>query len=401
MKSTFFKLLTLLLVICLAMAFPMAMMEGIEGPLEEQTFDLDGEEVTAAPEAISSEPEAAGMAVASGNVPTYKLMVDSSKTVNVGDVFQLVHGSFKALSYSSSDHWMMTDCNNGLITAKRVGETRIRVRFTNGRQAVLTLTIVDNTMPTRVVLKQPASMQLDLSQRLQLEARLYPSTAKSDLIWTSSADGIASVDNNGRVTPRNVGAATITVTTARGGFKDTIRLTITDKSMPTGISLNRSGTVRLGMGEKIKLTADLQPSGAASRIIWKSNYDIVATVENGVVCAIRPGTATITATTVRGNKRASVKIHVIDMHAPTSITIAAKSKKNLRVGYTRTMGYTVYGQKGYSIRQNLTWTSSNPRVLRVLNAKKGKFKAIATGKSKVTVTTDNGKKASFTLRVVK
>ena len=413
MKKWLRKGTALLLVLCLAIILPATLAEEvpegmIEPPAEEQNVTLDdagegseSEAISSAPETVSSDPEEAELAASSGNIPTYKMMINCEKRVNVGEKFQLVHGFYKVIAYSSSDNWTLADCDNGLITAKKVGTTKIKARFTNGQQAVLTLTIVDNTLPTKVVLKQAASMKLDIRSKLQLVAQLVPSTAKTALIWTSSADGIASVDKNGLVTPRNVGTVTITVTTARGGKKDTIKLTITDKSMPTGITLNRTGTVRLGLGEKLVLTATLEPAGAVSGIIWKSNYEGVATVRDGVVYGITPGTATITATTSRGSKKDSVKVHVIDMHAPTSIEIRATSKKNLRVGFTRTMGYTVHGQKGYSIRQNLTWTSSNPRVLKVINAKKGEFKAIAVGKAKVTVTTDNGKKASFTLRVVK
>lgn len=473
--------LMVLLIVCLAMTFPAAMMEEIEAPIEEQVIALEGDDA----EAIVSEPEEAELAADAAQVPTYRLMVNCNKKVNVGDVFQLEHGNFKILSYSSSDNWALADCYNGLITAKKAGVTKITARFTNGRRAVLTLTIVDDSLPTRVSLDQPASLRLDVGKTLQLKAKLYPSTTQSDLIWKSSADGIASVDANGLVTPHNVGAATITVTTARGNKQDSVKLTITDSTVPTGISLNKSGTVKIDLSQTISLIATLKPASASSDILWKSsatgiatvsdgvvypirvgtaiitattargNYsdkvkvvisdksmptditlnksgtvkldlyatlrliptikpasaesDIIwssnatgiATVRNGVVYPVKAGTATITATTVRGNKRASVKVNVLDMRAPTSIRIRGESKKTIHVGATRTMGYTVYGYKGYTIRKNLTWTSDYPSVLRVVDSKKGIFRAVSPGRARVTVTTDNGKKDSFLLRVVK
>lgn len=434
MKKTFVLRTALLFILCLMMAFPAAMMEGIEEPVEEQTVVLEGETSEAMPaeaagvvpeeeiadaeaekeapenlsdeetaeaaaEEIISEPETAEMADNS-EIPTRKLVQNTRMEVNVGEAFQLVHGSLKAAAYQSSDGWALASCKNGLITPIKTGYTEITVLFTNWTRATLKLTIVDKTMPTRVVLKEGKTEKIDISGRLLLNAQLYPSTAQSSLIWTSSAEGIASVDANGLVTPHNVGVVNITVTTARGNMKDTIKVTVTDASMPTQIMLNRSGTVKLDLYSTLRLTAKLKPSSASSSIIWTSNGNGIATVRNGVVYPVRPGTVTITATTARGNRRDSVKVTVLDMRAPTSIRISSASKKNMVVGTTRTMAYTVYGYKGYKIRKNLTWYTSVPQVLKVVDAKKGVFQAVGAGKSKVTVVTDNGKRDSFTLKVV-
>ena len=46
------------------------------------------------------------------------------------------------------------------------------------------------------------------------------------MVWSSSDEGIATVDSNGLVTAVSEGIATITVTTDDGGYQDTIEVTV-------------------------------------------------------------------------------------------------------------------------------------------------------------------------------
>ena len=64
----------------------------------------------------------------------------------------------------------------------------------------------------------------------------------------------------------------------------------------TGITLNKS-TVTITEGETETLVATIIPSNATDKTItWKTSNSAVATVSNGVVTAVKAGTATITAT---------------------------------------------------------------------------------------------------------
>ena len=64
---------------------------------------------------------------------------------------------------------------------------------------------------------------------------------------------------------------------------------------PTGITLNRT-SASLEQGETIQLTASLEPNNAIGNVSWQSNNVNVATVSNnGLVTAVGPGNALITA----------------------------------------------------------------------------------------------------------
>lgn len=71
-------------------------------------------------------------------------------------------------------------------------------------------------------------LSLEKGKTAQLSATVYPLSANTELIWTSSNEDIATVDENGYITAGNVtGAATITVTTKKGNFSATCDVTVT------------------------------------------------------------------------------------------------------------------------------------------------------------------------------
>ena len=118
-----------------------------------------------------------------------------------------------------------------------------------------------------------------------------------------------SVDE-GEVYAHNPGSAIITVKTYNGK-KATCKVTVIVPSGPTKVKLNKSGTVKLKKGKRLRLKATVTPSTAETTLSWKSSKTTVATVtQDGLVTAKKKGTTTITVTTGNG-KTAKVKIKVV------------------------------------------------------------------------------------------
>ena len=91
----------------------------------------------------------------------------------------------------------------------------------------------------------------------------------------------------------------------------------------TGISLDRnSATIK--EGEYITLVATVTPSNADNKSVsWSSSSDAVATVDaSGKVTGVKAGSATITATTEDGGKKATCALSVEANLAP-SVTVEA------------------------------------------------------------------------------
>lgn len=89
---------------------------------------------------------------------------------------------------------------------------------------------------------------------------------------------------------------------------------------PTGINLNCT-SLRLRVGERRQLIATVLPNGASSSVIWSSDTPDVAIVEDGMVTALKSGTAFITATTADNpNISATCKVTAEATPDPTEYT---------------------------------------------------------------------------------
>ena len=125
--------------------------------------------------------------------------------------------------------------------------------------------------------------------------------------FKSSNKKVATVNSTGQITVKKAGKTKITMTVNKK--KRTLKLTIKDPTVPTSLTLTPAGPLTGKKGESVTLTPVL-PENTNSDIKWKSSNKKVATVKNGVVVFKKPGKATITATCVRGKKKARVKVTV-------------------------------------------------------------------------------------------
>lgn len=151
--------------------------------------------------------------------------------------------------------------------------------------------------PTRVsvVSLDKTNVSLLKGEKTKLIATITPSTAKNKNIkWTSSNEKVATVTNNGEITAIGAGTATITATTE--DRLKTVKATV--KVEEVKIALDKKET-NLIVGNKTKLEYTISPEKVKNKeVTWKSSNIEIATVDkDGVITAIKDGTATITATT--------------------------------------------------------------------------------------------------------
>ena len=164
------------------------------------------------------------------------------------------------------------------------------------------------TIPTGVTLDQ-SSITLSPGNSLTLVADVYPDEAAiKTLTWSSSDPQVATVAG-GLVTAITEGTATITVTTNSG--QRTTACAVTVAYPVSGVLLDKISSLLLA-GQSLRLTATVLPDDTPDKaVIWESSAPDVATVVNGVVSAIAPGTAIITATTEVGHRKANSTVKVL------------------------------------------------------------------------------------------
>ena len=120
-------------------------------------------------------------------------------------------------------------------------------------------------------------------------------------------------------------------------------------------------------GETLLLTATVLPENATDKAVaWTSSEPATATVAEGLVTAVKAGTAFIYARA--GDKSASCKITVIAKYIPpepvpvTSVSLEPESL-TLKAGKTAVLEATVLPENADD--KTVTWTSSDPSVASV------------------------------------
>lgn len=144
---------------------------------------------------------------------------------------------------------------------------------------------------------------LEVGKTLKLNAVVLPEGADQNVVWSTSSEEIATVNEEGVVTAVKVGNVLITATsTKKSEIKKEFALQITPKAVvevtPESISITTNDNVTsLKAGATLQLNAKVLPEGASQEVQWSSSDIAKATVSaSGVVKGILEGEVTITAT---------------------------------------------------------------------------------------------------------
>ena len=166
--------------------------------------------------------------------------------------------------------------------------------------------------PTGVSLNK-TSLEVSVGTPETLKATVSPANSYWDEVsWNSSDKSVATV-SDGVVTGNAPGKAVITATSVtKPALSASCIVTVLDKPpVPvTGVTLNKSA---LGMypNETETLTATVTPLDAKDKTVkWFSSNEKVATVNNGVVTSVSPGSAVITVSTNDGGFTAKCSVTV-------------------------------------------------------------------------------------------
>ena len=203
----------------------------------------------------------------------------------------------------------------------------------------------------------------------QLTATVLPATATDNsVMWSSSDESIATVDENGLVTPGSViGTATITCTSVSTPTrKATCKVTVkTTKQLVTVVRLDQTTLKIKDNGEAFKLNATVVPDDAYNKTLkWESSNPAVATVdEEGNVSGHGIGIATITCSSkwvpVR---KATSKVTVVDKNTVLAVTGVKLDKTSLTIKQNETGYVTSIILPAAADDREVVWTISNPSV---------------------------------------
>ena len=241
-------------------------------------------------------------------------LVEPTHKLRLGDVEQLAYSvfPFEAVGqWISSNPEIVSVDENGVVTALQNGE------------ADITLTLGDVSAKCHVTVYTPVtSFELSRSEMYVVAKKTgrlsvvsaQPENHNDGFTWVSSNESYATVDQEGTVTGKAIGDATITVTTQNGVTRECL----VHVCYPVTAVKFAEETVNIHTGGTKQLTANvtMRTMSCVNQLVTFASSDpAVATVdEYGVVTAVGAGTATITAATEDGGISAACEIAVTDEH---------------------------------------------------------------------------------------
>ena len=279
---------------------------------------------------------------------------ESRKSLRTGESFWLSAEVFPERAYdrsvlwSSSDETVASVTEDGYVTMWAEGTATITAASVDGIHSAQCV-VTPYLSATGIQVRQKAVV-LKLGGKAALLASVLPEEASDDVVhWTSTNQWVASVSDDGQVTGNDVGTATMIATTNDGGFMGFCLVTVTDEvTSVTGMSLSRREIDALEIGTSMQITAKIEPEDATNQMVsWTSSVPEVAMVsEDGIVTALQPGTAVITAMTADGNFHDACTVQVpfdsnpsgLDVDVPSRLTVVKGSPLNL-TGLTVTARY--------------------------------------------------------------
>lgn len=292
-----------------------------------------------------------------------------SYTISVGETLTIPYRknpvlTGEVITFASSNPSVASVTPNGVLTGKRPGTVTLslkssygqtfsgcRVTVTaasgsgtqgtsgngtssgtggNGQQAVRTAKTIKKTKKTKNIAEGT------VGKTLKLKVKMTPSNANEKIVWTSSKPKVATVSQDGKVTPKKKGKTKITAQIANGK-KVTWKIKVKELKAKK-ISLNKKKAT-LHAGETLKLKAKLKPKGSTAKTKWKSSKKKVASVsKNGTVTARKKGKAVITAQLPNG-KKAKCKI-TVKKAAPQNGGSTGGNKNNGNTGGSNGQNHT-------------------------------------------------------------
>ena len=324
----------------------------------------------------------------------------------------------KTVTWSSSNPFVATVDENGLVTAVSGGTAVITARTANGKTASCDVKVPIHI--TSVAAEDIEMMRGD--EPKAIEAVVNPANTDDDktlsyAIAPDSEEGVIELNGN-MVTALKAGTAKVIVT-AEGAYDDistTVTVTVKeinldDVSVSASGQPDEDGVYQIRIDEKnpqidVSWAADVTDDVEIEYTVV-SGDDVVNVDENGNLTLLKEGNATIgihvLATDGSGNtreiyKECSIYVDVIELEGiefaddSKDVTIEEGAEKTLTVIYT----------PEDTTDRVLTWTSSDPSIATVTPGEDGTaiVKGVKAGAVTITATSTDGLEAATTVTVI-
>ncbi|MDY6323990.1 MAG: Ig-like domain-containing protein [Catonella sp.] len=334
-----------------------------------------------------------GTALATAKI-TVKMPVGAVKITDQGPIVQAQGTTYQlhwtvtpvtaeqGVTFKSSNTAIATVNDRGLITFVKGTVTPASITVTSKDDTTKSDSIeVVCTTPQAGVTLDKSELTLNVGETYNFKIKVNPTDASDKSFKVSSSDEqVGTISADGTFTALQAGNTVVTVTTSDGKYKATCKVTVKQNS--TGIALDAS-ELNLNVGDTYTLKVTFTPATTTETgLIWSSDDDTVATVEDGTVTAVGVGECEVSASTTNGNT-ARCKVTVYQALGGMSL-----NETEITVDKGDTFQLEVIFDPDDTTNQEVTWTSSKDGVATV--SSDGLVTGVSGGLAIVTATSDDG-----------
>ncbi|MGQ0647472.1 MAG: Ig-like domain-containing protein [Gemmatimonadaceae bacterium] len=303
--------------------------------------------------------------------------------------------SDRRVFWSSEHPAIATVSQSGVVTAVGPGTTQIAASH-GGRSAIVPVTVT--ALPVSLVRVSPTTSTVVVGASVRLSAEALNAgggvVSGRTVAWRTSNAALATVNSTGLVTGIAEGTATISATV--DGISGTAVVTLQRAAVATVTVSPSTGAMLVGQSLQLN-AATTSAAGAAltgRAITWASSAPAIASVSSaGLVIALSPGAATISASSEGRSASSQITVSVVPVHAvkvvPGTATVAVNRTAQLFAQVTDAGGSVLTGRP-------VTWTTDRPAVATVSGD--GLVSAIAAGQVRITARSE-GEAGTATITV--
>ncbi|MGZ8457229.1 MAG: Ig-like domain-containing protein, partial [Gemmatirosa sp.] len=327
---------------------------------------------------------------------TLQLVAGATATLRaraLDEVGSEVSGS--SVAWTSSDTTVVRVDADGSVRAVAPG-IAVVTALVEGRSAVVAVSVSPVAVAGVTVTAVRDTLVVGASTQLTLVVRDAGGAPLSNrpTAWTSDRPSVASVSSTGDVLALAPGTAIIEATVE--GRSARVTLTIVPRPAAAVVVSPDASTIFAGSTLRLlTLVTDSAGSVLASRpVSYVSSAPGVASVDAaGVVTAVTPGTATITATSEGKRGTATVRVLAI----PVATVAIAPEAPTVRVGEATTLTAIPRAENGAALTgRPVTWSSGAPSIATV--SATGEVRGVSPGTALILARAE-GASGTVTVRV--
>ena len=321
-----------------------------------------------------------------------------AKSVAVGETMGLAaavvpgDATISAVEWSSGDERIATVDEKGVVTGVKKGSTRIIAKALDGSNVRANISI-SVTQNAEAISLDKAEITVSAGKTGMLKATVLPKdTNDKGVIWSSSDERIATVNQQGRVTGVARGDCEIIATSRGMGEAVQAKATVHVQRPVKKVTFGPAPVIYAG--ESAKLTWSIEPADASNPALKFSsaNKKVLTVDEDGTIYGLKAGETFVNAMTTDGtNKRARIKIkvlqHVTGVHMARRVAYISR-------GETATTGAQLEPKDASN--KNIIWSVDDPSIATIKSANKNgtgnraKITGVSRGNTTITATTEEG-----------